>query len=220
MNLSTLLLLATLIIFNHAIAFEGCTDEMIYVGVDYDSRPFLTITQKSSFKKIYPEFDEEKPHKKWKYKDVDPLGFFSSSENRTRRRNKFLFEYSPDLIRKKSEGITAAQRGFKDLLNAQIQGVIISLDKQNIKIVSPYTEDYENNFPACNFLEKLATLGLQWAQAGGHNLYIYNGSIYLGSYKSGWASIANRNIDKPSLKLRAIPQVEEKVVKEPIDTAI
>lgn len=184
------------------LAVDGCPDEAIAVGVQYDSRPFLSITQRNSFKSIYPEFDEDKPHKDWEWKDVDPLGFFSASENRSRRRDNFLFEYSPDVMLPVSGEVTSAQKGFRELVKAQIAGAVVMIDSKNMKIISPYAEGYEKDFPACNLMEKLATLGLQWAQTGGHNLYIYNGRIFLGSFKSGWVSIANHNIDKPPVKLR------------------
>ncbi len=49
-------------------------------------------------------------------------------------------------------------------------------------------------------MEKISTLGLGWSETGGNNLYIYNGIILLGKYKSGYVSIVNTKIDNPFSK--------------------
>ena len=79
------------------------------------------------------------------------------------------------------------------------------IDKSNAKIRFLYTVKYENFSPSemYSLLEKISDLGLDWAQAGGDNLYIYNGNILLGKYKSGYVSIAKLNIDKPNKKYNA-----------------
>jgi len=71
------------------------------------------------------------------------------------------------------------------------------MNSNDIKISIPYTNNYENIKIYKNLLEKLASLGLQWSQIGGNNLYIYNGNILIGKYKSGFVTITNFNIDRP-----------------------
>ena len=188
-----------------AAAMDDCPDRAIQHGTLYDARPFLTNTQKNTFKTLYPDFDQQPVQKDWKWADVDPLGLFTPTENRARRRENFLFEYSSDAISPGANRANVGQLEFKGLIGTQIKGAKLHVDRRTAKISAPYTEDYESSFPACNLLEKLAELGLQWAQVGGQNLYVYNGTIFLGSYKSGWVSVANHEIDDPPLKLRSMP---------------
>lgn len=164
-------------------------------GIIYDGRTFLSETQTSSFNKLYPEFDKIKAIKGWEWKDVDPLSLFTPEQNRARRRELFLFEYDPKNIR--SEPPTNEQLAFKIIITQLIEGSQILLDNSNIKISSPYSRNYEKGLPIKNLLEKLADLGVQWGQTGGQNLYIYNGNILLGKFKSGFVSLSNINIDKP-----------------------
>lgn len=172
-------------------------------GIDYDARLFMTKTQIYSFNKLYPEFDSSKVEKDWEWKDVDPLGFFSNDENRFNRRELFLFEHNPNSI--KDNNPIKEQIAFKILIEKQIDNSEILIDKSNAKIRFLYTVKYENFSPSemYSLLEKISDLGLDWAQAGGDNLYIYNGNILLGKYKSGYVSIAKLNIDKPNKKYNA-----------------
>lgn len=165
-------------------------------GINYDARIFLTHTQITSFNKLYPEFDSTKTIKKWEWKDVDPVGLFEPEQNRARRRTLFLFEYNSQVIG--TESPTNEQLAFKLLVAQRIEGAEIIMDNSNIKIISPYTASYEKDLPLRNLLEKISDLGLQWGQAGGQNLYIYNGDILLGKYKSGFVSLTDLNIDKPN----------------------
>ena len=167
-----------------------------FAGTNYDARLFLTKTQITSFNRLYPEFDSSKAVKKWEWKDVDPLGLFTPEQNRARRRELFLFEYTPTSI--ENTNPTTEQDAFKILVAQRIDGAEIFIDNSNIKIISPYTDSYEKDLPIASFLEKLADFGLQWGQAGGHNLYIYNGNILMGKYKSGYVSSCDLNIDKPN----------------------
>ncbi|MEJ6693407.1 MAG: hypothetical protein QNL00_07435 [Saprospiraceae bacterium] len=168
--------------------------------IDYDARLFMTRTQINSFNKLYPDFDSSKVEKDWEWKDVDPLGFFSKDENRFNRRELFLFEHNPYSI--KDNNLTNEHIAFKILIEKQIDDSEVLIDKSNAKIRFLYTGKYEDFRPSgmYSLLEKISDLGLDWAQAGGDNLYIYNGNILLGKYKSGYVSIAKLNIDKPNKK--------------------
>jgi hypothetical protein len=173
-------------------------------GLDYDARIFLTHTQITSFNKLYPEFDSAKAIKNWEWKDVDPLGLFMPEQNRARRRKLFLFEHNPQVIG--TESPTNEQLALKFLFTQQIKGAEIIQDNSNIKIISPYTTSYEKDLPLKNLLEKVSDLGLQWGQAGGQNLYIYNGDILLGKFKSGFVSLTDINIDKPNKDYKGTEQ--------------
>ncbi|HYN24604.1 MAG TPA: hypothetical protein VES69_06115 [Pyrinomonadaceae bacterium] len=75
------------------------------------------------------------------------------------------------------------------------------MSNASVKLSVPYTERYERKaLPSSNLLEKLAQLGLEWAQVGGRNLYVYNGKILLAKYESGYVSLADLNIDRPNLR--------------------
>jgi hypothetical protein len=169
-------------------------------GIDYDARLFLTETQVHSFNKIYTDFDSVKVVKNWEWKDVDPLGFFSPEENRAKRRELFLFEQNPFLIGEEKPNVE--KLAYKLLIERRIEDSKILIDNSTVKIIFPYTSLYENfKFKGIyNLLEKISELGLEWAQTGGLNLYIYNGNILLGKYKSGYVSLACLNIDKPNKK--------------------
>lgn len=163
--------------------------------INYDARLFLSKTQTVAFNRLYTDFDSVKAIKDWEWKDVDPLGLFTPEQNRVTRRELFLFEYAPKTIG--TEIPTTEQLAFKLLVAQRIEGAEILMDNSNIKILVPYTNSYEGNLPIGSLLEKLADLGLQWGQSGGRNLYIYNGSILIGKYKSGYVSSTNLNIDRP-----------------------
>lgn len=169
-------------------------------GVDYDARFFLTMTQKQSFNKIFPDFDSVSVEKDWEWKDVDPIALFSPNENRAIRRAIFLFEHNPFSINENNYSLE--QVAYKVLIENQIHGCKILIDKNNAKIWFPYTSNYEDFSPRgyYSLLEKISDLGLQWAQAGGDNLYLYNGEILLGKFKSGYVSVAKLLIDKPNVK--------------------
>ena len=194
MRLSTLII-GLILIGTTNLSFCQSKADNYLIETNYDARLFLTKTQIISFNRLYPEFDSLKAFKNWEWKDVDPLGLFSPEQNRRRRRELFLFEYTSMAI--DSASATAEELAFKLLVSQRIEGAEILLDNSNIKILSPYTTSYEKNLPLRSLLEKLADLGLQWGQTGGHNLYIYNGNILLGKYKSGYVSLTDLNIDKP-----------------------
>ena len=172
----------------------------VSTGIIYDARMFLSKTQTVSFNKLYPDFDSAKAIKEWEWKDVDPLGLFTPEQNRERRRQLFLFEYDPKTIG--TETPTTEQLALKIIVTQRIEGAEILFDNSNIKIISPYTTSYEKDLPLKSLLEKLADIGLQWGQTGGQNLYIYNGNILLGKYKSGYVSLSDLNIDKPFKKFK------------------
>jgi hypothetical protein len=171
-------------------------------GYEYDARTFLSQTQKIAFKRRYPEFDELRAEKNWEWKDVDPLGLFTPKENRRRRRELFLYEYSSTAINQPGSRLSDEQSRFRSVLLSQFEGSVILISKDDIKLSVPYTDSYEKDLPARGLLEKIAYLGLQWAQAGGTNLYIYNGPILLAKYKAGYVSLASPNIDRPMEKVK------------------
>lgn len=156
----------------------------------------MTITERNAFRRIYPQFDEPRTEKASEWRDVDPLGVFTPEENRRRRRELFLFEYSATTA-PKEEPATDEQLAFETVLKTQLNDPFVLIGRTSIKIATPYTERYEGKIPLHNLLERTARLGLQWAQVGGSNLYIYNGPILLSRYKAGYVSIANRYIDRP-----------------------
>lgn len=199
---------------------KGCPEDAFEPGVEYDARLFLSAVEKKTFEHVYPKFNERKLQKDSKWHDVDPFGFYTPEENRAKRRDHFLFAYSPGLMPQNAEKPTPAQLSYKKLVGAQTFGAKIKLDDKYIKIIMPYTKNYEGDFKVCNFLEKLTTLGLQWAQVGGHSLYIYNGKILIGYYKLGLVSLAHRDIDKPAPQLKLPPKKEEKLSNKRPELAI
>lgn len=176
-------------------SFSQSKANAFVTSINYDARLFLTKTQIVSFNRVYPEFDSSRAIKDWEWQDVDPLAILSPEENRARRRQLFLFEYNPNSI--DSTIPTNEQLAFKLLVLQRIEGTDVLLDNSNIKILSPYTSSYEKSLPLRSLLEKLSDLGLQWAQTGGNNLYIYNGNVLMGKYKSGYVSLSDLNIDRP-----------------------
>ena len=199
--MNRLIIFTAICIFSFpTIALAACQDRAYRSGYEYDARTFLTETERIAFNRIYPEFDEQRVEKSWEWKDVDPLGFFSVEDNRRRRREAFLFDLSPSEMNPKNDPPTVDQEAFRIVVSNEVRVSSILMDRRIVKIVTPYTKDYEANFPVCNFLEKLASLGLRWAQVGGTSLYLYNGAILMGTYKSGTARLASVHLDKPAAR--------------------
>ncbi len=171
-------------------------------GYEYDSRLFLSTTEKIAFNRQYPDFDEPKAEKNWEWKDVDPLGLFTPEENRKRRRELFLYEYSSSSMNKLDREPSKDQLAFQSVLRSQLKEVEILMSNKTVKLSTPYTELYEKTLPKKNLLEKIAQLGLMWAQVGGTNLYIYNGPILIAKYKVGYVALADLNIDRPAARLK------------------
>jgi hypothetical protein len=164
---------------------------------EYDARDFLSETQTISFNRLYPEFDSSTAVKNWKWKDVDPLGLFTPAENRKRRREQFLFEYSPDAMNPYDENPTEEQNAFRVVLQTNYSSSEILMSRKVLKLKTQYASTYDDSLPIGNLLQKISDLGLQWAQVGGSDLFVYNGAIFLASYKSGYVTLANTNIDDP-----------------------
>ncbi len=93
MKIKTLLFL---IVLSNSMLFAQTKKDLLKIepGIEYEARLFLTETQNFTFKKVFPDFDEDKAEKKWEWKDVDPLGLFTPEENRKKRRELFLYEHS------------------------------------------------------------------------------------------------------------------------------
>lgn len=200
MNKISFFLLVTLLFFN-SIGKSQTNSIDIQVAVDYDARLFLTNTQKITFNRLYPKFDKKLVIADWEWSDVDPIALFDEDENRVRRRENFLFELNPYLLRGHEPNLE--QDAFKILIENQIIGSEVLIDRYNAKILIYYTSVYDklDNNGLRSLLEKISELGLNWAQTGGDNLYMYNGNILMGRYKSGFVSIPNMNIDKPNPKI-------------------
>lgn len=168
-------------------------------GVEYAATQFLSSTECNAFKRVYPDFDEPRAVRDWEWKDVDPLGLFSVADNRLRRRTLFLLEYAVSAVPAEEEP-TEEQRAFHVVLEKQFEEPTIIMRRRTVKISVPYTDTYEKKLPVRNLLEKTARFGLQWAQVGGTNLYIYNGAILMSRYRSGYVSLAHPDIDRPPLR--------------------
>lgn len=181
-------------------AYSACQDRAYRSGYEYDARYFLTETERNSFNRIYPQFDEQRVEKNWEWKDIDPHGFFSADENRKRRREMFLFDLTPSAMNPKNDPPTVDQEAFRLVVSKDVMADEILIDRRVAKIIVPYTKNYDDKFPICRFLEKLTSLGLRWAQVGGTTLYLYNGAVLLGSYNSGTVRLANLTIDKPPIR--------------------
>jgi trypsin-like peptidase len=176
-------------------------------GRNYDARRFLTTTQRELFAQVYPHFDEEKAEKNWEWKDVDPIGLFSPSENRKRRREQFLYEYSPTMLLDADGEVHDNQLPFKKYLNDRFPQSTVLITARTVKLICNYTPQYEDllttrsndttSTVSRNLLKLTAELGVQWAQQGGTALYIYNGSILMSKYASGHVSMAYPDIDQP-----------------------
>ena len=168
-------------------------------GIEYDSRGFLSPTERNAFKRVYPDFDEPRAVRDWEWKDVDPLSLFSAAENRLSRRTLFLLEYDVSAIPVEDEP-TEEQQAFQVVLEKQFEQPTITMRCLTVKISVPYTDAYEKKLPVRNLLEKTARFGLQWAQVGGASVYIYNGAILMSRYRSGYVSLADPQIDRPPLR--------------------
>lgn len=202
--------LFVLFIFPSNVIAENNNDktQVFETGHSYDGRIFLSNTEINLFNRIYPSFDEEKLEKNWEWKDVDPLALFKPEDNRRRRRELFLLEYSPQVLPISESVPTQDQLAFKTILQKRFPGANILMTSRTIKLISPYTPNYDDlpDLPRTrkekvdmrNVLEFTADLGLQWASAGGVNLYVYNGAILMSRYKSGYVSLADPYIDRPT----------------------
>lgn len=168
-------------------------------GIEYNARQFLSSTERNAFKRVYPDFDEPRAVRSWEWKDVDPLGLFSAAENRLRRRTRFLLEHAMSAVPAEEEP-AEEQRAFQVVLEKQFDEPAIIMRRRTVKIGVPYTDAYEKRMPVRNLLEKTARFGLQWAQVGGANLYLYNGAILMSRYRSGYVSLADPDIDRPPLR--------------------
>jgi hypothetical protein len=177
-------------------------------GHSYDARLFLPKTEINLFNRLYPNFDDKRLEEDWEWKDVDPLALFSFAENRKRRRELFLYEYSPDVLLPGEEEPTQNQLAFKIVLKNRFPEAEILMTSNTVKIINRYEVSYDD-FPPFreagltiqppkNILELTAHLGLQWSNFNGSSLYIYNGSILMSKFKSGYVSLAFPNIDRPS----------------------
>jgi len=170
------------------------------IGYAYDARMFLLKTQIASFNKIYPDFDEKKAEKDWEWKDVDPIGLFTPSDNRKRRRENFLYEYSSTAMLASDRTPTQEQEVFRTVVQKRISDMQVIMSSQHdVKLIIPYKIIYENlpEDSLKNLLELVSDLGLQWAGLGGNSLYLYNGTILLAKYESGDVYLADLNIDSP-----------------------
>lgn len=170
------------------------SENKFVINKNYDARLFLSKTQRVTFDKIFPEFDSRTIDSLNEWNDVDPLKIFTFEENRKRRRELFIYEINPEQI-VKSE-VSELQKSFEMLINNNIPNSIIKINSTDIKILIPYTISYETTKINQQLLEKLSDLGLQWSQVGGNNLYIYNGNILIGKYKSGYVVLTNTTIDQ------------------------
>lgn len=176
-------------------------------GYSYDARIFLSKTEINLFDRLYPNFDEKKVEKDWEWKDVDPLALFTPEENRKRRRELFLYEYSPDAILPSEKEPSKNQFAFEIVLRNRFPEAEILMTSKTVKLISRYEPSYDDLPtlrkpdlsipPPENILELTAQLGLQWANLGGSSLYIYNGYILMSRFKSGYVSLAYPNIDRP-----------------------
>lgn len=207
-SLFTILIIA--LISTHAAAEKIRTNTSeIQLDHSYDARKFLSRTQINIFDKLYPNFGEKKLEKDWEWKDVDPLALFTPEENRKRRRELFLYEYSPNTILQSETSPIQDQLAFKSVLQNLFPEAVILITSKTIKLISRYEPSYDDlptlrkhgqgMPPLRNILELTADLGLQWSTVGGSTLYIYNGAILMSRFKSGYVSLADTYIDRPKI---------------------
>jgi hypothetical protein len=178
----------------------------------YDARIFLSKTQVNLFDKLYPNLGEKRLEKEWEWKDVDPLALFTPEENRKRRRELFLYEYLPDAILPSETEPNQDQLAFKSVLQSRFPEAVILMTSKSAKLLSRYEPSYDDlpslrkpdlRMPSPkNILELTADLGLQWSTVGGSTFYIYNGSILMSRFKSGYVSLADPYIDRPKIMTR------------------
>ena len=182
-------------------------EENFQPGYSYDARLFLSKTEINLFNRLFPNFDEKRLEKEWEWKDVDPLALFSPAENRKRRREVFLYEYSPNDLLPTEKEPTKNQNTFLTVLKNRFPEAEFLMTSKTVKIISRYEPSYDDLPtlrkadlsipPAKNILELTAGLGLQWSNFNGSSLYIYNGPILMSKFKSGYVSLAFPNIDRP-----------------------
>lgn len=113
-------------------------------GYKYDARVFLSRTQTNPFNKIYPNFDDRKLEIDWEWKDVDPLALFTPEQNRKRRRELFLYEYSPNTLLPSEKIPSQAQLAFKVLLQNRFPEVSILMTSRTLKLISRYESSYDD----------------------------------------------------------------------------
>ncbi len=170
----------------------------VAVGCAYDARAFLSKNDVALFNRKYPDFDQ--PHEvDWQYRDVDPIRLFDPAQDRARRRELFLAEYSATSLGLTGAKPSPTELAFRLLVSSQIASQSVLMDTTTAKIVLPYTAAYESLTADENqaLLQKTASMGLQWALAGGDSMFIYNGAILISWFRHGYAGLANPNIDRP-----------------------
>lgn len=177
-------------------------------GNSYEARLFLSKTEINLFNRLYSNCDEKRLEKDWEWKDVDPLALFAPAENRKRRRELFLYEYSPNTLLPTEKEPTQNQLAFMTVLKNRFPEAEFLMTSKTVKIISRYEPSYDdlptlrkadlNIPPPMNILELTADLGLQWSNFNGSSLYIYNGPILISKFKSGYVSLAFPNIDRPT----------------------
>jgi hypothetical protein len=210
----------------HAAAEKSQTEtSSIELDHSYDARKFLSTTQVSLFNKLYPDFGETKLEKDWEWKDVDPLALFTPEENRKRRRELFLYEYSPNALFPSESEPNQDQLAFKSVLQSRFPEAVILMTSKTVKLVSRYEPSYDDLPtlrkpdlsipPRKNILELTADLGLQWSTVGGSTLYIYNGSILMSRFKSGYVSLVDANIDRPKTMTKHNKSLKRDAAKSP-----
>ncbi len=176
-------------------------------GYSYDARLFLSETEINLFNRLFPNFDNERLEKEWEWKDVDPIALFSPEENRKRRREIFLYEYSANNLLPTEKEPTKNQLAFLTVLKTRFPEAEFLMTSKTVKIISRYESSYDDlptlrqanlSIPLSkNILELTADLGLQWSNFNGLSLYIYNGKILMSKFKSGFVSLAFPDIDRP-----------------------
>lgn len=176
-------------------------------GHSHDARLFLSKTEINLFNRLYLNFDEKRLENDWEWKDVDPLALFTPAENRKRRRELFLYEYSPNVLLPDEKEPTQNQLAFMTVLKNRFPEAEFLMTSKTVKIISRYEPSYDDLPtlrkadhsipPPMNILELTADLGLQWSNFNGSSLYIYNGPILMSKFKSGYVSLAFPNIDRP-----------------------
>jgi hypothetical protein len=225
-------LLAVLIVaFNasNAVAEKSQTNISNFeLDRSYDARLFLSNTQVNLFDRLYPYFDEEKLGKdywEWKDKDIDPLALFTPEENRKTRREMFLYEYSSNTLRTSDKEPNQDQFAFKSVLQNRFPQAVILMTSGTVKLVGPYEASYDD-LPTLrkpnlyisspkSILELTADLGLQWSTLGGSTLFLYNGSILISRFKSGYVSLADPYIDRPKAMTKHNKLLKRNATKSP-----
>ena len=119
----------------HAKSFES--------GHSLDARLFLSKTEINLFNRLYLNFDEKRLEKDWEWKDVDPLALFTPAENRKRRRELFLYEYSPNVLLTDEKEPTHNQLAFMTVLKNRFPEAEFLMTSKTVKIISRYEPSYD-----------------------------------------------------------------------------